>query len=134
MDFRFITMIMAGLFMANSAAANDAGDEQYIPDGWEATGEVRACLNSRLIKDTDVLDNQTILFHLLHNKSYVNRLNNVCIGLEYDKAFSYTISTSSLCRIDIIQVVATTSIGGSCSLGDFVGIREVSDEEIDSAS
>ena len=57
MDFRFIAMILAGLFVAATASAEgDVTEEPFMPEGWEATGEVKKCVWLRRIRNTNVID------------------------------------------------------------------------------
>lgn len=88
---------------------------------YEATGVKKSCVRLRNIRSTTILDDSTILFKMRGKKSYVNKMNRKCSGLKRNDAFSYKVSTSQLCRVDLITILDTSMMTswGSCGLGEF---------------
>lgn len=81
----------------------------------------RACLPMSTIDRIEILDDQTLLFHMHGDKKYVNTLPYECHGLESEGTFLHETSLHSYCDLDIITVL-DTNIGmrlGSCPLGKF---------------
>jgi hypothetical protein len=78
-----------------------------------------------------VIDDRTIVFHMSHQKIYLNQLPNRCSGLRSARTFSYRPTGSQLCNVDTIKVVRTMGgrldIGPLCGLGKF---RPVTKEEV----
>ena len=95
---------------------------------YEQTSETKKCLSIARIHDTEVLDNQHIVFHMRGGESYLNHLPNRCPRLGVERAFGYKTSTSELCHVDIITVlesgVSGVDTGASCGLGHFTLLKE----------
>ncbi|GGI87047.1 hypothetical protein GCM10007973_24350 [Polymorphobacter multimanifer] len=91
------------------------------------TGEAVNCLLVQNIRETRVIDDQTIDFYTRNGDVYRNRLPNGCPQLGFERAFSYQTSVNQLCNVDIITVLMTTSPlqrGASCGLGKFTPIAK----------
>lgn len=103
---------------ARDAAARDAGGEDRL-----------RCINLSSIDRTEVIDDQTIAFHLTRGRVYLNRLARACRNLARNRPFAYETSTGQLCAIDTITVIEDFGLGvnygDTCGLGDFV----LTDEE-----
>ena len=90
--------------------------------------EPQRCINTVAIKETHVVDDETILFYMRNGDVYQNVLRRECRGLEREQRFSYEILGRNLCSTDWVTVIR--SFGGSfepgwsCGLGQFVGISE----------
>ena len=120
-------------FLVFAGGAVFAQDEEVNPDEGGA-GEVfvdregERCITTRSIRNTDVIDDYTILFEMRGGDYYVNNLRNRCIGLEREGRFSYRTSTGRLCSVSIVDVLrqfgGTLERGASCSLGEFYPITE----------
>ncbi len=93
------------------------------------------CIVSRSIKDTDIVDDKTILFNMRGGKIYRNNLDHKCRGLKREESFMYETKTGRLCDIDVIKVLddfsgVTTNgirpqiVGPSCFLGKFYPISK----------
>ena len=95
---------------------------------------VEKCINTRILRRTEVIDDQHILFYLSGTKVYLNILPGVCSGLSRERRFSYTTTARNLCRFDSIRVLSdvggTIHQGRSCRLGYF---HLTSREEIEAA-
>lgn len=92
------------------------------------------CINVRILKRTEVVDDQHVLFYLSGKTVYLNKLPNLCSGLSRERRFSYTTFSNRLCRLDSIRILSdvggTIHQGRSCRLGYFY---LTSKEEIEAA-
>ncbi len=90
------------------------------------------CITVSRIANTEVLDDQNILFRMRGRDLYRNFLTRRCPGLGNREAFSYESRNGSLCRGDIIEVLEIGGLGprsgASCQLG---GFYPVTSEEAD---
>ncbi len=103
-------------------------------EGYMKTDESESCIFTPRISRTDVIDGQTILFHMGRRDVYMNRLPRNCPGLARERAFTYTISGNQLCSLDIIRVLETPAmrmLGASCGLGKFERLEVRADLESD---
>lgn len=92
---------------------------------YQPTGEVKSCLNVSQFDSTRVLDDQTIIFKLKNRKLYRNTLPHSCPRLGFHEAFSYEVSGSSLCDVDVIRVFEPHFQGVTCGLGKFEEVKQV---------
>ncbi|WP_416906969.1 MAG: hypothetical protein ACMVO5_07860 [Polymorphobacter sp.] len=95
-------------------------------------GEPENCLLLQNIRQTQVVDGQTIDFITRGGTVYRNRLPNQCPQLGFERAFSYSTSITQLCNVDIITVLIQASPmqrGASCGLGQFVPISKRAEKE-----
>lgn len=93
-----------------SAAATDA-----------STGLL--CVNLAQIRETKVVDDNTIDFILRSGDTLRNTLPYKCPSLGFEEAFTYSTSLTQLCSTDIIRVIhqgGGPQLGASCGLGKFV--------------
>ena len=91
-------------------------------DGLEATGKTEFCVRSHRIRETKVIDNSTILFRMVDNRYYLNRLPSRCPTLKIQGGFTYSLGgTNQLCSPDVIRVISSPSntVGVVCPLGRF---------------
>lgn len=109
------------------AAMGCAADKQATAPTAPPTPEQAAaaidCLDLAQIRESRVVDDQTIDFVLRGGQTYRSALPNKCPPLGFERAFSYNTSLSKLCSTDIITVVNTGGgpvRGPSCGLGKFV--------------
>jgi hypothetical protein len=86
------------------------------------------CITINAIRQTKVVDDQTIIFYTTNNRNYKNRLPHRCGGLAIADSFSYSTSQSQLCSVDIITVLnrmgSNLTPGPSCGLGMFEAIDQ----------
>lgn len=113
-----IAMAAAGYIFAGGLAWAD-GDLPEGLEGYKATGEMETCVSTTRISNTNVIDDDTILFKMRGKKVYLNRLSHSCHGLRMAGGFSYRISTTQLCKGEIITVLQPIGGGASCALGKF---------------
>ena len=108
---------------AQPDTAEEATSEDFFFDR-----EGQRCIITRSIRDTDVIDDGTILFLMRGGEFYVNPLDRNCRGLTRERRFSYRISAGRLCSIDSIRVLQqfgnTVQEGVSCGLGRFYPVTE----------
>jgi hypothetical protein len=89
-------------------------------------GEREMCLDVMRIKETRVLDDQTILFEAYGGAVYICRLPAQCVGLKISGGFSYDTSMGKLCKQDIIGIVdVATDPTNKCGMGEFILIKDV---------
>lgn len=113
----FSFFLVSILFSSNALAESQA--DKYL-------GEREMGLDVVRIKETRILDNQTILFETLGGAIYISRLPAPCNGLKIAGGFSYKTSNSKLCKQEIIQVVEPGSaLGSTCGMGEFIRIKDV---------
>ena len=107
---------------AENASGNDSGE--YF--------QLENCIRRAAIRNTDIVDDRTIIFYMNQQKIYVNRLPNRCSGLRNARTFAYRTTGSELCNVDTIKVVRSMGrrpdVGPSCGLGMF---RPVTKEEVE---
>lgn len=130
MAMNYIRLILiAGAVAAAPHAATLAQEGDEVLDKlsqYERTGESKACLPLRRIKDTKVIDDGTLLIEVSGGEMYLNELRGRCIGLKSEERFVHQSSLSQMCRGDIIRVL--DSFGnerGGCGLGNFEKLSKI---------
>jgi hypothetical protein len=92
-------------------------------------GAADSCIQLRSVSRTLVRDDRTIDFEMTGSRVYRNTLPGGCPGLGSERAFTYSTTTSQLCRSDIIYVREMIGTepqrGAGCGLGDFVPVEYV---------
>lgn len=104
-------VLVALLLVAGCSSTSDR------PARVENLGAEKHCLKIARIYRSEIVDDQTILFHMRDGAIWRNRLPNKCYGLRMQGGFGYATALDMLCDLDIIQV-----LGGSrsvCGLGRF---------------
>lgn len=116
--------------VAALAACTSTG-EKTASDGSGASTRVTAatpigpaedCVQINQIRESRVLSDQVIDFHMNNGRVLRNTLPNACPQLGFERAFSYETSLSRLCSVDIITVLIQgggITRGASCGLGKF---------------
>jgi hypothetical protein len=117
-------VLVAGCAGSGGTAGGDTparAQKTMIP-----AGDAVTCVTLTQIRNTNVVDDQTIDFVMNDGTVLRNTLPNRCPGLGFQRAFSYSTSLSRLCNVDIITVVNTGGgpvRGASCGLGQFVPVK-----------
>jgi hypothetical protein len=107
---------VATLFSLNVMAETKSA--QYL-------GKKESCIDISRIKQSRVLNDQTILFEMRGGEFYINRLPVRCVSLKIAGGFSYSTSIDRLCKQDTIKIVQPGSAPGTtCSIGEFVEFKE----------
>jgi hypothetical protein len=117
-------LAMVGLLVisALSAPAAVAGEHK----GEKKQERERHCLSIARVNRIEVVDDQTMLFHMNGGKKYINKLPYKCHGLKHN-AFIHETSIQSYCDLDTITVY-DASLGmrlGACPLGEFEPYEEL---------
>jgi hypothetical protein len=87
--------------------------------------KAKSCVNIANIRDTRVIDDQTIDFVMSDGRTLRNNLPNKCPGLKINRTFGYATAQSQLCNVDIITVIVQAggpTRGVSCGLGQFTPV------------
>lgn len=111
--------VLAGCAPTPAAERADAAADAAPPQA--ASGE--SCINLASIRESRVVDDNTIDFIMRDGSIYRNTLPNRCPSLGFEAAFTYATSLSQLCSSDIIRVIQQgggPQLGASCGLGRFV--------------
>ena len=86
------------------------------------------CLRVDQLEDSEILDDQHIVFETNGHKYYLNKLPHPCPGMRKDTALMYRTTTDELCDLDIITVLDEYGFGlqpgASCGLGAFEPVDE----------
>lgn len=109
---------LAASMVMPSAQPAFADDEK--PEG------ARNCVTTRHLKTTAVIDDRNVLFVMVGNRIFHNRLPRQCSGLAREGRFTYGTLAGSVCRHDTIRVLQAQSgfQGAACSLGYFYPVPE----------
>ncbi|TDI58973.1 MAG: hypothetical protein E2O92_08670 [Alphaproteobacteria bacterium] len=106
-------LIASGMLMTAPMAAYADHHEADEAPAADAAEEVSVnCIDTRRIKSTRAIDNQTIIFDMRGGTDYKMTTVNRCSGLKMQGTIIYSPTPSSrLCAIDTIKVPITTSGG-----------------------
>ncbi len=106
--------------LAVAAAPSAARDPDRIPAA-TPSGKAIDCLTTIDVRESRVRSDQVIDFVMRSGRVYRNTLPNACPSLGFEERFSYRISTTRLCSVDIITVINGPDLtpGASCGLGQF---------------
>ena len=114
-----ITVLGATIYLAMFSAGvrAESQSEQYL-------GEREMCLEVVRIKESVILDDQTILFEMLGGAFYLSRLPVECPGLKIAGGFGYETHLDKFCKQETIQVIGSgSSVGNTCMMGEFVRFK-----------
>lgn len=123
-------VLCSALLMSALLGGTSAADEKemtkaekrlaQIEKKYQPTGQTRACVPLRSLRESRVIDDQTIFFKGPGKRAYINRLPRRCSRLAFENRFSYTTTIGQLCKSEIITVLDNMgSAWGSCGLGQF---------------
>ncbi len=82
-----------------------------------ATTSPKRCLQIARIYRSEIVDDDTILFHMRGGAIWQNQLPQRCYGLRMQGGFGYTTPLDRLCDLDLIQVLEGSR--SVCGLGRF---------------
>jgi len=96
-------------------------DQAPHAGGFQATGEVRACLSRRHIAEIRIVDDRNLLFRTRLRTFYLNRLPRACTALSPTASLRVESRTAALCDIDTVTIVSSShgANGPACALGRF---------------
>lgn len=127
----FVTAGIAGAVLTTGAFGSGQDKVQELLSKYEKTGESQSCLMLSTVRDTDALDDYTLLVEASGGVVYLNELNGRCSGLGREGRYVRRSPSTQMCKGDIIRVI--NSFGatlGSCSLGAFEKLSEIPEEEM----
>jgi hypothetical protein len=113
-----VAMLLAGLVFlvtAETRALAAAGPES-TPVA-KLAPVAKNCIDLGWLDRSQIVDDQTILFHMKGGQVYENKLPYRCFGLKFEDGFAFATSLHQLCNTDIIKVLHR---GTSCGLGMFI--------------
>jgi hypothetical protein len=123
------TACLVGLvFGATSSIAQESTDSLKPANSASAPSSPKttSCIQLNQIERTEILDDQTMIFHMRGNKAWKNKLPNKCPRLKFEGRYLFKTSINSICNTDIITVLFQTGggvsglqEGASCGLGTF---------------
>lgn len=119
------TLLTAAFFGGTSATGEDTRTQAEqrmaeIQQEYYLTGTVRSCVSLQALRDSRVIDNQTIFFKGPGRTAYLNKLPRRCTRLAIENRFAYRTSIGQLCHLDVITVVDNFGRTWSrCGLGKF---------------
>jgi hypothetical protein len=115
-----------GLAILAAAASPAVAAPKKPASAMVAAGNPVTCIDRQRIRQSKVIDDQTIDFVMNNGQVMRNHLPNRCPGLGFERAFSYSTSINQLCNVDIITVVnqgGAVVRGASCGLGQFQPVK-----------
>ena len=119
---RVMVPVLVGLLVIASGVAAKAPPAPVV-----VTGPAMDCVLLQNIRETKVIDDRTIDFHMRDGKVFRNALPYSCPQLGFERSFSYSTSISQLCSVDTITVLQQGGgirPGASCGLGKFTPIEK----------
>ncbi len=127
-------VVCLALIAALAAHAQRGDDEpadepeaeaSVVPDDYLDRTPVK-CISLSRLRETEVVDNRTVLFYQRGRDAYVNVLDRECFGLKRAGAFITQTRSDRLCSVDMIQVYRQFAGRGEpgtfCGLGEFYPI------------
>ncbi len=108
----------------NQTASVPLADDASI----KLVGKAEKCINMSQLDHSDVIDNDTIDFHV-GRKIYRNRLPSSCPSLKSEDRILIENRTGSLCSMDVVYTLydygGSLTRGAPCGLGEFQPIEKV---------
>ena len=94
----------------------------------------RDCISTNRIRETDVVDDRTIVFRMRGGEYFTNMLERECPGLERNKRFMHETRGGRLCDVDTITVLeqwtGRIAPGFTCRLGQFHPITQIEAQDL----
>jgi hypothetical protein len=130
-------LVAAGMLMSAPIAAQADESEQAAV---QPAGETVSCIDTHRVRDTKVLDNQTVLFRMRGGPDYEMKLTRRCPGLKMQRTIVYEpMPSHKLCTVDTIKVPITSSGGlfsnnfTHCLIDSFTEVPEEADDNKEGA-
>lgn len=123
---KFIPILIAASATTLGGCAMNQPDKDPVTDAPAArvVGEPVNCVQTNLIRDTEVHGDRTIDFRMNNGKIYRNTLPTRCSSLGFEERFGYKSTNGRLCNVDTITVLQSGGISGpTCGLGKFVPVE-----------
>ena len=126
-----VVALLGGTSMANEEPLTKAEERlAKLQDKYVFTGELKSCVSLHALRESRVIDDQTIFFRGPGKTAYLNKLPRTCTRLDVEERFAYQTSIGQLCHLDVITVV--DSFGRSwnrCGLGKFEELQKKTVED-----
>ena len=126
------TTITTGLIVsAVLTTSQSAGQAPATAEELTLDRESVRCISAGAIRETDVIDDQTIVFRLRNGDYYLNILNSACWSLEREGRFSFSTPSGRLCSSDMINVIQPftgSANAAGCGLRRFFPLTETEAE------
>lgn len=126
------TLLVVAFSYGTSAISEDSltkAQERLakVHEKYVSTGEVRSCVSLRSLRESRVIDDQTIFFRGAGSTAYLNKLPRTCSRLAIEERFAYRTSVGQLCHLDVITVVDNYGRSWNrCGLGKFEELKSKS--------
>lgn len=131
-----LTMIGAAALAVRTASVGAQDEGRRDAEVADATAQ--RCITLNRVDHTQVVDDDTILFHMRGREIYENSLPRRCPQLASEDRFMYRVTGGQLCDLDTITVLDDIGFGflpgASCGLGQFVPISPEAAEEMADAA
>jgi hypothetical protein len=102
-------------------------NETSDPEGY---GALERCIPVRSIRDSEVLDDRHVVFHLPGQKYYLVQFKHTCHRLRRGSSIAYQPRGSQLCRLDNIHAIDDLRYGGTGPPCSIPGFYEVTKEQV----
>ncbi len=123
-----IVILLSVVAVATTGLAVVYAKEKKVVE-MRAVGKPVDCITAYMIRDTNVIDERTIDFKMNGGKTLRNTLPYSCPSLKFEERFSYRLTNSQLCSIDVIRVLNNygghLQEGAACGLGKFQQVEKV---------
>jgi len=96
-------------------------EERYAREmaKYTQTNTFENCISPHRIRDTNVLDDNHIIFEMRDRRILLNTLDSTCRRLGFERSISYTVRGGKLCNTDTVSVFNGVGPVASCFLGKF---------------
>ena len=97
--------------------------ETSDPDAYTKT---ERCISSRMIRNTQILDDRHVVFELTSNRYYLVQFKYRCPRLQPNAVLIYETRNDRLCRLDQVHAansLLTRDIGPPCSIPGFMPVQ-----------
>ena len=103
-------LLMTGLIAGGLALSLNMPDARAQGDGEKADKPLVRCLQVSRIRNSKVVDNQTIILFMRGGPDYKMTLAQRCPGLKLNKTWRHDAKAlAKLCEVDVIEVPILTS-------------------------
>lgn len=125
----YFALVLLAAALPLRAAGDTADDDEEFLDRTP-----QDCITTNRIRETDVIDDRTIVFWMRGGQVFSNILERACPGLGRHKRFMHETRGGRLCKIDTITVLeqwaGRLSQGFTCGLGQFHPITAFEAEDL----
>jgi hypothetical protein len=98
--------------------------------GPEGYGALERCIAVRSIRDSEVLDDQHVVFQVSGKNYYLVQFKHTCHRLRRGSSIAYEPRGSQLCRLDTVHAIDDLRYGGTGPPCSIPGFYEVTKEQV----